>query len=90
MLRRELWLQAVPSGRGCLCLAWPGRRGRGIATYMAHTIGSKGPLSKPTTAAQPWRRELVFMPHTRRSRYPSGSAQMGDGVDASDGIYVPR
>jgi hypothetical protein len=24
--------------------------------YMAQIIGSKGPLSKPTTAAQPWRR----------------------------------
>jgi hypothetical protein len=27
-------------------------------------IGSKGPLSKTTTVAQPWRRELVFMPET--------------------------
>src|SRR6516165_12614659 len=25
---------------------------------------SKGPLSKPTPAAQPWRRECVFMPRS--------------------------
>src|SRR5262249_24748425 len=30
---------------------------------MVLIVGSKGPLSKPTTAAQPWRRERVFMPH---------------------------
>jgi len=27
-------------------------------------IASKGPLSNPTAATQPWRRELVLMPHT--------------------------
>ena len=32
---------------------------------MALIIGSKGPLSKATTAAQAWRRKLVFMPLTR-------------------------
>jgi hypothetical protein len=26
MLKRDLWLQAVPSGRGCLCLACLARR----------------------------------------------------------------
>jgi hypothetical protein len=36
--------------------------------YMAQIIGSKGPLSKPTTVAQPWRRELVFMPLSRPCR----------------------
>jgi hypothetical protein len=32
---------------------------------------------EPATAAQPWRREPLFMPHTCRSRYSSGSAQLG-------------
>jgi hypothetical protein len=47
-------------------------------------------LTGPTAAAQPYRGELVFMPHTCRSQYPSGPAQLGDGVDAPNGIYVTR
>src|SRR6516165_4717005 len=30
---------------------------------MTRTIASKGPLSNPTTAAQPWRQQLVLVPH---------------------------
>jgi hypothetical protein len=37
----------------------------------------EGPLTEPTAGAQPWPRERVLMPHTCRSRYPSGSAQLG-------------
>ena len=37
--------------------------------YVAYGLitNSKGPLSKPTPAAQPWRRECVFMPQRRPS-----------------------
>ena len=38
--------------------------------------GSKGPFKEPQST-QPWRREPLFMPHTCRSQYPSGSAQQG-------------
>jgi len=37
---------------------------------MSLIVGSKGPLLKPTTAAQPWRRELVFMPRSVRCCQP--------------------
>ena len=36
----------------------------------------QGLLTEPTTGAQVGRRELVFMPHTCRSQYPSGPAQL--------------
>ena len=36
----------------------------------------EGRLTEPMAAIQPWRRELVFMPYTCRSRYPPGSAQL--------------
>ena len=37
----------------------------------------EGPLTAPIAAAHPRRQEPLFMPHTCRSRYPPGSAQMG-------------
>ena len=58
--------------------------------YMAQIIGSKGPLSRPTTAVQPWRRELVFMPHTRHSQYPSGPAQLGGYLPSAPGVSTVR
>ena len=30
---------------------------------MTQSVSSKGPLSKPTTATEFWRRERVFMPN---------------------------
>jgi hypothetical protein len=45
--------------------------------YMAQIIGSKGPLSKPTTAAQPWRRELVFMPLNRPCQREGATVRSG-------------
>ena len=52
---------------------------------------SEGPLTKPTPAAQPSPRERVFVPHTCRSQYPSGSAQLGGkqpfaGTDVGAGV----
>jgi hypothetical protein len=44
--------------------------------YATLIITNKGLLSKPTTAAEPCSGERVFMPHTCRSQYPSGSAQL--------------
>ena len=41
----------------------------------------EGRLTEPTAAIQPWRRELAFMPHTCRSQYPSGLAQLGGKRD---------
>jgi len=38
---------------------------------------SDGPLSDHRAGGQPAQRELVFMPHTCRSRYSSGSVQLG-------------
>ena len=41
------------------------------ARTTSYITASKGPLSNPTTAAQPWRRELVLMPLPDRLRiYP--------------------
>jgi len=37
----------------------------------------EGPLTERTAGVQPRPRERVFMPHTCRSRYPPGSAQLG-------------
>jgi hypothetical protein len=38
---------------------------------------SEGRFTIPSAAVQPWRLELVFMPLTCHSQYPSGSAQSG-------------
>jgi hypothetical protein len=46
--------------------------------YLAVAAPSReGLLTEPTAAAQPRRQEPLFMPHTCRSRYPPGSAQLG-------------
>jgi hypothetical protein len=37
----------------------------------------EGPLTEPTPAVRPRPGERLFMPHTCRSRYPPGSAQLG-------------
>ena len=37
----------------------------------------EGLLTEPTAATQPWRRLPLFMPHTCRSQYASGPAQLG-------------
>ena len=37
----------------------------------------EGPVTEPTPAVERSRRERVLMPHTCRSRYPPGSAQLG-------------
>ena len=46
----------------------------------------KGRLTQPIAGAQPRRRERVLMPHTCRSRNPSGSAQLVKGFGPS---HVP-
>jgi hypothetical protein len=50
----------------------------------------EGPLTEQTAGVEPLRREQVFMSHTCRSNTPSAPAKLGDGVDAPDGICVPR
>jgi hypothetical protein len=49
-------------------------------------IDRNGPLSNPTPAVRPWPRELVFMPHTCHSLYPSGSAQWGGELPSRIGL----
>ena len=52
-------------------------------TRLAHcSRPDEGLLTEPTTAAQPSSPEPLKMPHTCRSQCSSGSAQLGDGVDA--------
>jgi hypothetical protein len=51
--------------------------GAAVALSVTRPAQTLGPLSNPTTAAQCWRWEPLFMPHTCRSRYPPGSAQLG-------------
>ena len=48
------------------------RRVSSVAVHLG-----EGPLTERTASVQPARQEQVFMPHTRRSRYPPGSAQLG-------------
>jgi hypothetical protein len=40
-------------------------------------IDSQGPLSEPRGAVRPWRQQPPNLPHTCRSQYPPGSAQLG-------------
>ena len=47
------------------------------ARTTSYITASKGPLSNPTTAAQPWRRELVLLPQSRPSRGCAASAESG-------------
>src|SRR6267142_818320 len=49
-------------------------RFRRIFLLAAHP--GEGRFNESTAATQPWLRELVFMPHTRRLQYPSGPAQL--------------
>ena len=50
--------------------AWP-------KTYMALIIGSKGPLSNPTTAVPASHLERLFVPHCRHCRRGLRTAQSG-------------
>ena len=50
-------------------------RHRRFFLLVAHLGG--GRFTRPTAAVQTWRPELLFMPHTRRSQYPPGSARLG-------------
>ena len=51
-------------------------------------IGRKAPLSKPTTAAQPWRRELVFMPLRRHSYSEAEASATGWIADVRSGAHL--
>src|SRR5215471_12868753 len=50
----------------------------------------EGLLTEPIAGAEPGRQELVFMPHTCRSRYPSGSAQLVGSCHSVPAIDWPR
>ena len=54
----------------------PGERMQ-TALFRVAVHPGEGLLTEPTPAVRPWSRERVFMPHTCRSRYPPGSAQLG-------------
>ena len=53
----------------------------------------EGPLTEPTAGARAWPRERVLVPHTCRSRYPSGPAQLGGNATfriCPAGDAIPR
>src|SRR5215813_9286338 len=52
-------------------------RGRNRRVSPVAFRPGEGPLTKRTAGVQRARREQIFMHHTRRSRYPWGSAQLG-------------
>jgi hypothetical protein len=66
-------------GRTCKRTAKSGsQRKVGFRCNLAvATRSSEGRLTQPKAGAQPWPRERVLMPHTRRSQHPSGPAQVG-------------
>src|SRR6516164_3571385 len=54
-------------------------RGSGLVHRRISLVAGRpgeGPLTEPIAATQPRRQEPLFMPHTCRSRYPPGSAQL--------------
>jgi hypothetical protein len=48
MLRRDLWLQAVPSGRGCLCLACLAKR---LNRPLVAKVSASYPIDATTVAS---------------------------------------
>ena len=50
----------------------------------------EGPLTEPIAGTEPRPQERVLMPHTCRSRYPPGSAQLGGYLPLAPGVSAVR